>query len=270
VTAVVNIVRQLGELLLWPIDRMPELLGLTVISVVTGALLLWLVGKTTPQRWVERARNQMTSAIYEIRLYLDSPLRVLCAQGRLLCWSGVYLGVMIPALAVGALPLGLLYLHLDTRYGLEPLPVGQPALVRLQLAEGIDGNEVHVQPPSGLRVEKPSLYLEAERSVYFEMIPSEPRSQELSIQVGDHIVSKRIAVAGGPERPAPERRSGVAALWQLGDEPALATGGPVQELLVAHPPHVRHWLGLPWWWGYWLLIATLTALLLRRRLDVAI
>jgi hypothetical protein len=65
------------EYLLVPFDAMPRFWALTVLSVASGVLMLWVVGKTTPQRRVEIARARMASAIYEMRLFLDSPGRIL-------------------------------------------------------------------------------------------------------------------------------------------------------------------------------------------------
>ena len=116
-----GLLRELVEWSLWPFDAMPPQLAFVVISLLTGATMLWIVGRVTPQKWVGKSRDRMVSAIYETRLFLDNPGRVLLAQGRLLFWSLVYIGTMLPALLLLAVPLGMGFLHLDARFGFKPL-----------------------------------------------------------------------------------------------------------------------------------------------------
>jgi hypothetical protein len=75
----------------------------------------------------------MSSAIYEIRLFLDSPGHIVRAQLRLLVYSTRYLLCLVPALLVLLPPLALLFAPLHARYGLAPLSPDGPALLRIQL-----------------------------------------------------------------------------------------------------------------------------------------
>jgi hypothetical protein len=262
-----HIIRRGMELLLWPIDHLPPLLGLTLVSIVTGIVLLWLVGKTTPQKLVGRARDRMSSAIYEILLYLDSPGRVFRAQGRLLTGSLVYLATMLPALLVAAIPLGLLFLHLEPRYGLSPLEIGKPIVVKAELESNADGERVEVRDGTGVKVAGPPLYLKNDHKLYTRVVPLAGKDQRLTFQVGDKTIEKSLR-AGATDQPAPERRQGLATLWQIGDEAPLPQAG-ITAITFAHPENPRSFLGMPWWL-YWLLVATIAAILLRNRFDVAI
>jgi len=268
VGTVLGKIRQAIELLLWPLDQLPPLAALSILSVITGVVLLWLVKKTSPQKIVGRARDQMTASIYEIRLYLDAPNRVFASQGRLIKWSAIYIGAMLPALFAAALPLGLLYLHLETRYGLDALEQNQSAMVRVDLAEGTDGSALVATGPSGLEISSTQVYIAAENAVFLKVTPRDGVSHTLTLAVDGETAEKRVPVAGSGERAAPDRLSGLGLLWQIGDEAPL--DGAIEGIAVSHPASTRSWLGLPWWWAYWLLLATVAALLLRKRMDVSI
>ncbi len=262
-------IRRFIELLLWPIDAMPPFLGLTIVSIVTGVVLLWLVGKTTHQSLVGRARDRMTSAIYEIRLYLDSPLRVFASQGRLLKWSFVYIASMIPALLAAALPLGLLYFHLEVRYGLSPLEVGREFTAKIQLAEGVDGSAVTAEPSPGVELSPASLFDHTTRELFLKGKVVGKDNGALNIRVNDESLKKELLVEGVSKMAAPDRFAGMDLLWQLGAEAPLPTGGAVESLSISHEALERTWLGMPWWM-YWLLVATVAALALRKKLDISI
>jgi len=127
--AVIGIFRMIMEGILTPFDYLGPFWGLTLLSILSGAGLLWVVGKTTPQKRVEKSRNQMDSAIYEIRLFIDSPKRVGISLVRLMTNSVLYVAYMMPAFVILALPMALMILGLETRHGMEPVSVDKAIVV---------------------------------------------------------------------------------------------------------------------------------------------
>ncbi|MEM9491394.1 MAG: hypothetical protein AAGC55_19770, partial [Myxococcota bacterium] len=119
---VANIVRMATEYSVRPFDLLPPFWGLTLFSIITGVIMLWVVGKVTPQDRLEIARARVSAAIYEMRLFIDSPRRVIASQGQLFGWLFMYMLYLTPAFVVLTAPLGLLYLHLDVRHGQAALP----------------------------------------------------------------------------------------------------------------------------------------------------
>lgn len=261
-------------------DTLPPLWGLVLLSLLTGVFMLWVVGRTTPQRRVELARARMASAIYETRLYLDSPRRIFAAQGRLLLWSFAYVAFMLPAFILLSLPIWLLYLHLDTRHGVEPLPLDTPIPVRIVLASD-DGADL---APGDLRVESttpdleltaPPLTVPDEGLVYLRVAISKPGAHVLTLRAGDAVVTKRLQAGGGdtdagPTVAWPERTRGLALLSSMGAEPPIPAGSGIASISVVHPPASDPWLGLSmrWWWLHALVLATVAALAMRRPLGV--
>lgn len=254
------------ELLLVPFDAMPPWLGLTLVSVLTGAGMLWVVGKTTPQRRLERARDRMAAAVYETRLFLDAPLRMLRAQGRLLGWGGAYVGYMMPALLVMIVPLGLVFLSLDARFGYAALPVGEPIVVRVAL-DG-DGADVTAELPAEAgAITAPPLYDARAGAAYFRVQLAEPGTHTLTVRAGDATATKRLSADPSALQMAPDRASGTDLWLSVGSEPPLSA--PFTSITLAQPPTTDTWLGMPWWL-YWLLVATVAALALRKPLGVVI
>lgn len=269
--SILHAVRWACRAALWPLEALPPVLALSAVSAVTALAMLLIVKRVSPQSHIARARDRMAACIYEMRLFLDAPGRVLRAQARLLGWTAIYLAALLPAALVMTPPLGLLYLHLETRHGLAPLPAPSTAVLRVELEPGHEGDEITIRPPPGgqVRVTAPLLRARDERAVYARLAIAAPGTHELTVSAGGEAVVKRLDADPRAVRVAPERSGGWRHLVSLGDEPPPG-GDVIRSISVQHPEREQALLGLALpWWIYWLGLATVLALLLRRRLRVA-
>lgn len=268
--AVAAAIRTLLEGILMPFDWMGPFWGLTLFSLASGVFMLWVVGKTTPQKRIESSRNKMASAIYEIRLFLDSPKRVLISLGRLLYSSFAYVGWMLPAFVVLILPLGLLYLHLEVRHGLDALPTGRPFVVAVDLAEGAKGRSLKVPgEQDGLEITAPPVVVEDEGRAFLRVVAREKGVLKLRFEVEGATVTKSIVTDPEALQMAPERSS-ESGLWlSFGSEERL--DGPVSAISVLHPARDTRYLGIAMpWWVYWMVLSMVAAFGLRKPMKVAI
>jgi hypothetical protein len=274
-TALAAPLRRLIEALLWPFDQLPPLLGLLLLSVLSGVAMLAVVGLTTPQRRLRVARDLMSSAIYEIRLFLDSPGHIVRAQLRLLVYSTRYLLCLVPALLVLLPPLALLFAPLHARYGLAPLSPDGPALLRIQLdpaaAATLDPHQISLAPAEAVQLDAPPVLVADEAVMYLRLRLRGPGIHQAVVRAPSWTVDKRISAQPGAAIVDVERRRGLGSLLAIGTEPALPSAGPVQVLALDHPQRPPPWETLPApWWLLWLLVATATALALRRRMGVTL
>jgi hypothetical protein len=268
-----SMLRQVAEALLWPFDILPRRLGLLVFSVVSGLLMLLLVGKVTPQGRLKHAREQMSSAIYELRLYLDSPRRIFVAQGRLVLWSLNYLAYLLPAFALLLPVLAVLYAPLEIRYGLQPLALEGDALVRIDLRAPLPAAEqATVDGGTKVKLAAPPVLLPDERVLYLRLGIAEPGLHRVRIEAPGWQVEMRLSAESrtGGEVSA-ERRAGLAHLFALGNEPPLPSNGPVTAVVVAHASRSQSFVGVEMpWWVFWLVVATVVALAFKKRLGVTL
>jgi hypothetical protein len=263
--AFIHTLRNIIEAMLTIVDTMPDWLGLTIVSVVSGVVMLLVFGLVTPPHWLKRSRELATAAMYEVRLYLDSPRRVLAAQARLIFWSFAYTAAMLPAFIVLTIPFGLLLVHMEQRYGIEQLPTDEPVLVRLQLSDDVT---VEPQKSPNVKVTAPVLQDSVEKTAYVRVELDEPKSSTLKLKVGDDVVEKRLDA--DPESPvySPTRADGMALFVVLTDEPPLDSP-TVEKIKVNHPARDQDWVpfGMPWWL-WWLLVSILAAGALAKPLNV--
>ena len=269
--AVVHFVRLLDQWLLFPFDHLPPRFALVLISVLTGIGTSWVFGKTTDQQALSLARDQMSSAVYEIRLYLDSPRRIVSAQAHLLRWSLRYLIHTLPAVLILLVPMSLLFLDLEARFGLAPLPTNAPLLVKVSLAPLTQPGSIHfVQRDRGVRLTAPPLYDAVHRRLYVR-VELEPGIRAFTVEDSGRELTKRLV---GDERAtgmSPQRARGLAALWSTGDEAPLPASFGVDLIEVDHPSRKLRWLGFDSaWWLSFLALSSLTAVLLRKRMGVVV
>jgi hypothetical protein len=264
---IVHALRVALESVLSLLDRLPAWLSLAVVAIATALLMIVAIKLVSPQRLIARARDQMAAAIYEMRLFLDNPGRLVRAQGRLLAWLVVYLLALLPSMLALAPPLGLLYLHLEVRHGLAPIAVPATVVMRIELADGVDGDMVQVSPDPGASLTAPLVYAADEATVYARLRIETPGAHEVAVAAGGDMAMKRIVAGEAAAVVAPERRGGLGYLWALGDE--APTSGAIRAIRVASPDRQARYLHLriPWWL-YWLGLSTIAALLVRRRFGV--
>ena len=267
---VAYILRAGMEGLLTPFDWLGPAWGLSLLSILSGIGMLWVVGKTTPQKLVERSRNKMDSAVYEIRLFLDYPKRVLISLGRLMGNSLLYVAYMMPAFVILALPLGLMYLGLETRHGMDAIELNQPFVVSVQLADGVDGRKLSISPSEGLEVTAPPMYVPSEQMVYVRLEAKKETSGTLQVAtLGGPAVEKLIITDPGATQMAPDRVSGAELFLSYGPEAEL--GGAITAIRVDHPPKDNSYLGIPMpWWLWWLILMMVAAFGLKKPMGVAL
>ncbi len=252
-----------------PFDLLGPFWGLTLLSILSGIGMLWVVGKTTPQKLVERARNRMDSAVYEIRLFMDSPKRVVISLGRLMGNSLLYIATMLPAFVILAIPLGLMYLSLETRHGLEAIPTGQAFVISVELADGVDGRALGVTPGDTIEITAPPLYVESANMAYVRAIATSAKVGSVFFDVGGRAVEKRIVADPDALQVEPDRASGMDLFLSYGPEPSL--DGAITGISVSHATKDGRYLGIDMpWWIWWLVLMMIAAFGLRKPMGVTL
>jgi hypothetical protein len=251
-----------------PFDYGPEWLGLVLFSLLSGVAILWVFGRLTNQRQLQLARDRMAAAIYEIRLFPDSPARIVGAQLRLIYGSARYTLYTLPSLLVLSAPLALVFVHLEARHGFSPLDARAPVVLRVVLTPGVSAGAVKVAG-DGFKVTAPPVFARPTRELFFRLaVPAETRALEITAR--DHAVTKEITTTPGARFVNAERASGLSSLLALGREAPLSAADGIERVSVHHESrNVRILFSAPWW-VHWMLLSTISALAVRKRLGIVI
>src|SRR5207248_7289803 len=90
-----------GRYVLAPIGVLLGWLSATLVSAATGVLLLYVFKYTSNQRAIRRVRNDINAELLALKLFKDSPLVALRAQGRILLGAAaLFVHAIVPMLVM--------------------------------------------------------------------------------------------------------------------------------------------------------------------------
>lgn len=122
-----------GRFLLAPVGLMPGWLSNTIISAVTGVLLLILFKHTSNQEAIGRVKDDIKANMLTLKLFKDSMVVTLQAQGHLFKGALLLLRYAIVPLVIMIVPISFLFGQMGLWYQARPLRIGEEALVTLKL-----------------------------------------------------------------------------------------------------------------------------------------
>jgi len=100
-----------GKWLLAPIGVLPGWLSATAVAAVTGVLLLAVFKYTSNQRAIKRVRDDIKAHLLVLKLFKDSALVVVRAQGRVFAGAFWLLVFSLVPMAVMLVPVMLMRLE---------------------------------------------------------------------------------------------------------------------------------------------------------------
>lgn len=193
-----NITDSLLQLLLTPFHRFPPLIGLTVISTLTGVLMVLIYRFTSPQEAIRKVKHQIKIHFMEIRVYKEDITQMLLAQKKILWNNFKYLGLSLkPGLLLIFLIIFIL-VPLNSRYGYRSFRPEESFVVTVKTVPGKSPLDLPItlKTPEAIEVETPPLRLEEEREINWRLKAKKAGNYLLQFQLLDQIVSKRVVIEG--------------------------------------------------------------------------
>ncbi len=231
--------------------------GLALVSALTGLVLLVIFRYTSNQRGIRTAKDRILAHLLEVVLYRDQMRVVVRAQSRLVIDNLRYLGHALVPLAFMILPVGLMLVQLDLRYGRRPLRVGETAVVSVKLRPGTDLDKVALNAPQGVKVETPSLRIPALNEVDWRVRATAAGDHKVTVSTGEDEVAKQVVVGDRAARVSTARvDSGVWAQFLHPGEPPVPASSSVQSIAVSYgyaDLPLGRWR-INWVWA-WLIIS---------------
>ncbi len=228
----------LFDLICLPFRGMSPLVGLTVISLLSGVLLLILFKYTSPQQAIARVKDRLWGNLHEIRLFKDDFGVISRAIGRLMKENGLYLACCSVALLPMIVVVLPVLFQLDARYGYEPLAQGERVIMNVVLAAGHDpvAEGVALSLPAGVELEAGPVRVPATRELVYRLRVAEAGEHQIGVAVGGETYTKRLDAAAGLNRISPARFSAARALDALmfPAEPPWPAEAAVEAITLTH------------------------------------
>ena len=241
-----------------PADLHP-LVGLTVLSVAVGIVMLWVFGKVSDQDRILATKKLVQAYLLELRLYGDDPGLIWKSQSALILANFRYMGLMLMPAVYLTIPVVILLFHLDAFYGMKPLPVGESAVVTVQVNGAVtpDTPPPTLQPPPGVRVETPAVRAVEPGQFSWRIRPEQAVSAVLRFDWGKNGSWEKSIAAGEERQLLSVRRVGTwyETAWNPGEDRIDAPSVAWVEIL--YPAATIEWAGIDLHWLIWFLVLSI-------------
>jgi uncharacterized membrane protein (DUF106 family) len=250
----------------------PPVVGLSVAAAATGVGILWVWSKTSDQPRMQRVKNSVWAALFELRVYVEEPRVTWRAQKALFTANFRYLALALRPTLWMIVPMALLLIHLNSFYGRAPLPVDRETIVTMGMSSTWDPHSATPQliaPPQVLVTSFPVRAADS-REISWRIRPVGVVSGQLTFIVDGKRVPKLIE-AGSHQRFVAGRsvNSALGLLW-MPAERRIASNA-VEWIEIRYPDAYLSVLGVRWNWLLWFFaVSFMAALLLKKRFGVVI
>lgn len=244
--------------------------ALVMVSMVTGVVMTIVFRYTSNQRALRAAADRTKAMLVGMRLFKDDLRTALRYQGGLIKATGSRLLHSLRPMIVLIVPVALMLVQLAHRFEWRPLGIGDHAVAAVHVSEEAWTEWQHavMEAPEGIIIETPALRDEAERAVYWRFRVMAPVTEPLGWRAGGTVIEKNLTSAGNTKRLraiSEERRGG--GLWSGIMHPiemGLGADSPIRRIAITHPRRSTPIMGiaLPWW-GTFLIVSLVTALVVR-------
>jgi hypothetical protein len=230
------LVTRFFDALFWPFRSVAPIWGLLVVSLLTGILMLVIFRYTSNQKAIKTIKDRLKAHLLALWLFQDQIGVVFRTQGRLLYSSLVYTRHTLIPLAVMLVPLVLIMVQLEVRFGQSPVHPGDPFLLTAQLNQAADVERTALSLPPGLNLTAPPIHLAASKEVNWRIDASRAGQYQVQVVIGDQPFAKQVVVGEGVAVLSPRRSQGGLLDALLNPtEPKLPADAPLSAIEVAYP-----------------------------------
>jgi hypothetical protein len=238
----------LFDVLLWPFRTLPPIWGLAFVSVLTGIVMLFIFKLTSRQERIRAAKDLIKGYLLQIRLYRDDLSLMFAAQKGILKANLTYLKYSVVPIAFIIVPVVLIMIQLNLRYGAAPMEPGQTFIVKAVFDRRIP-DDVALSGGGVFTVETPPVRIERLREVDWRVRADESANGELTIIADGGEVAKKVIVGAGPLRRIPTKRaSGLYDQLMFPGEAPIESATGVKSIEVIYPPPGLYVLGIGFSW----------------------
>jgi uncharacterized membrane protein (DUF106 family) len=264
----------LGSVLLAPIGVLPGWLSATLVSALTGLMLLVVFKYTSHQQAIKAVRNDIKAHLLALKLFRESALVALRAQARIFLGAARLLALALVPMLVMVVPVCLLLGQLALWYQARPLRVGEEAVVTMKIRSDAPAPlpKVLLDRDDAFEVTIGPVQVLSKREVCWNIKARRPGYHHLHFQVEGQTIAKELAIGEdwmrvSAARPAWDWSEALLHPWE---EP-FGPDSPVQAIEIDYPPRFSWKIcGVEPWLVYWFAISMLAGFCLRPFFNVSL
>ncbi|OGL40733.1 MAG: hypothetical protein A2043_02325 [Candidatus Schekmanbacteria bacterium GWA2_38_9] len=247
-----NFLNKIFDLFFSPFREVNPLWGLSIISFLTGIVMLIIFRYTSNQEGIKEAKEKIKAHLLEVRLFKDDMGLILNAQKNILKHNFTYMKYSVMPMLVMMIPVVLILIQLNFRFGYSPLKPGDDAIVVLNMNKGINVNgiEAKIITHPGIEVETPILRIDERKEVDWRIRAKEYGNFDLEFQIGGEKFHKSVKVTDKLTMISPKRvSSGFFDLIFNPAEKPIKKNSVVESIEIRYSPtdlnvfgYKIHWL----------------------------
>jgi len=269
VLTVVNpVCAAVGDFVYGILDPLPDWLGLTLLSVLAGALMLVVFRYASNQAAIGRARDDITANLLALKLFKEELRVALRSEWQLLLALLRLQGHFLLPVLVMSLPLMLALAQMGVRYQWRPLRQGEQTLIELRLQpEYADFWQAELEAgPALAEIVGP---VPGDGRLVWRVRAGQAGRHTLRFDVGGRTVEKEIVIGDGMKRVSAQRPGQQWTSQLLHPlEPPLPPDSPVRSIEILYAGTDACVCGSNYWVLYFLVVSMAAALLLKPVLKV--
>lgn len=259
------------DLILLPFGSLTRVWGLAFISLLSALLILSIYKRVSNQVAIQNLKEKIQGYFLGIYLFRDDFSRIMECQRKVFSNTVRYMGHALRPLAIMIIPVGLICVQMQLRYGHSGLQPGETTI----LSAGIEDNagllkETSLSAGDGIEVLSPPLRIPARNEVNWRIGVREAGDHRIAVSAGGSETEWEIDAGEGPGRIYPARTK--PALWNSivypGQE-TIESDSPVRYLKVDYPSAEIGIAGLRLHWSIiYFILVIIFGLALKRSLGV--
>jgi len=263
----------LGKYALALIAVLPGWLSNTIVSAVTGVVLLIIFKYTSNQRAIGRVRDDIKANMLALKLFKDSIAVTLQSQGRVFRGAFLLLLHAIRPMLVMIMPISLLLAQMGLWYQSQPLLPGEEAVVTVKLNGNIETPwpTVRIEPTPAAEVTIGPVRVFSKHQIYWKIRAIENGSHRLIFHVDGQQIAKELTIGDGFMRIS-AKRPGLhwADIMLYPVEKPFGPDSVIQSINIDYPDRFSRIFGIPWWLIYFIVASMVFALIFKPFLKVRI
>lgn len=252
------------DILFIPLRSLGPFWALTIVSVLTGLLMVWIFGRISNQDKIRTVKDRIYGNLIGLLLFQKNVGVFFRIQGRLFCLTLRYLGLSLKPMLVMMVPLAVVLIQLNGHFALRPLEVGETAVVTVgvrnaELLRG-DPGAVRFEAGDGVVVGTRPVRIPSRREVSWRIRAESVGRHSVTVHAGADSANK-LVIVGRQSGFLSSRRPGAGltdGLLHPGEAPLQASSA-ITSMAVGYPPLKMSVMGSRVNWLVWFFLCSVVS-----------
>ena len=232
-----RVVTTLFDLVCLPFQTTSPIWAITVISLISGVVMVWIFGKVSNQTTIKQLREKIRGNLIGVRLFQSDIGVVLKLQKNIFGDTARYMKCALIPMLVLIIPVLLIMAQLNLRFALAPVEPGKTALIKVVLKNNeLLRQNVSLQTSDDILVETSGMRIPSKREITWRVRPLSSGQHQMTVRVNEEILVASF-IAGGQWGKTPQRLTGKSAIDLLlypGTNP-IPSQNPIESVEITYP-----------------------------------